>query len=822
MKLSSLNFIETVAPMSLRLFLKRQAKRIFGILLFATSMYLILSLISWNPYDPSINNYNDNAITNLLGASGAIISDFMLQFLGLGSFVLITLLLFLSLNFILQNQKIIGLPRYFRYPAFFILWLLILSSIDITNSGLFKSTVNWIYLVGAGGLIGDMLNQSVQDNILSNMTIISENHYKKFIFFVSVILLILIHYLNRLIIKYKTNRQQKLLENDSMHQRVTVKNERKIIILLLSFIRKIFDLFNSLRSLPFLQKNDDVSFEEIRDTLDSAKNDEHIVIGESFESHEEPISFDLPSKKKIKTKRTRSKTTDIRKDNFDLFENNNSYSLPSIALLRANHQDDYSAKVSQTELQEKAEELKNVLLEYKVSGEIINIKPGPVVTLFEIEPSIGTRSSRVISLAEDIAMAMKAISARVAVIPGRNLIGIELPMADRSTVYLSEIIKSEEFENTNHRLAIALGKNIGGQPIVVDLASMPHLLIAGTTGSGKSVGINTMILSLLYKYSPDDCKLIMIDPKMLELSVYEGIPHLLTPVVTEPKKAVVALKWIVKEMEKRYKNMSKIGVRNLDGYNKKIEREGGVIKNKVQIGYDETTGRPNYHNEEITLKKMPYIVVIVDEMADLMAVAGKEIEHSVARLAAMARAAGIHLIMATQRPSTDVITGTIKANFPTRISFQVSSKIDSRVILNESGAEQLLGKGDMLYMADGGRINRIHGAFVDDNEVSDIVNYLKKQAKPEYIEEIIKDPEESQTNSDGESHIEPQLYEQAVNVILSDQKASTSLLQRRLRIGYNKAADIIDKMEKDGIISEADHVGRREILLNEQNFDNIR
>jgi DNA segregation ATPase FtsK/SpoIIIE-like protein len=354
-----------------------------------------------------------------------------------------------------------------------------------------------------GGLIGDILNQSVQDNILSNMTVISENHYKKFIFFVSVILLIFIHYLNKLIIKYKTNHQQKLLENDSMHQRVTVKNERKIIILLMSFIRKIFDLFNSIRSLPFYKKMMMLVLKKLEIVLIVLKTDEHIVIGESFESHEEPISFDLPSKKKVKTKRTRSKTPDIRKDNFDLFESNNSYSLPSINLLRANNQDDYSKKVSQSELEVRAEELKNVLLEYKVSGEIINIKPGPVVTLFEIEPSIGTRSSRVISLAEDIAMAMKAISARVAVIPGRNLIGIELPMEERSTVYLSEIIKSVEFENTNHKLAIALGKNIGGQPIVVDLSSMPHLLIAGTTGSGKSVGINTMILSLLYKYSPD-------------------------------------------------------------------------------------------------------------------------------------------------------------------------------------------------------------------------------------------------------------------------------------------------------------------------------
>ena len=821
MKLSSLNFIESVAPISLRLFLKKQAKRIFGILIFMSCIFLITSLISWNPYDPSINNYNDNAVTNLLGASGAIISDFMLQFLGLGSFILITLLLLLSINLILQNQKVIGIPRYIRYPTFFILWILILSSIDITNSGLFRSTVDWIYLVGAGGLIGDLLNQSIQNNILSRIVVLSENHYKKFIFFISVILLASMFYLNKLIVKFKNKRQPKLIDSDYMHQRVAVKEERRLSNILKFFIKMFMDLFNAIKSLPFLQKNDDVSFEKIRDNFDSIKTNEHIIIGESFESDEKPMNFDLPSKSKIKPKRSRPKTPDIRKDNLDLFESNSSYELPSINLLKTNNQTDYNKKVSQSELEVKAEELKNVLLEYKVSGEIINIKPGPVVTLFEIEPSIGTRSSRVISLAEDIAMAMKAISARVAVIPGRNLIGIELPMEERSTVYLSEIIKSVEFENTNHKLAIALGKNIGGQPIVVDLSSMPHLLIAGTTGSGKSVGINTMILSLLYKYSPDDCKMIMIDPKMLELSVYEGIPHLLTPVVTEPKKAVVALKWIVKEMEKRYKNMSKIGVRNLDGYNKYIEREGGTVNIKRQIGYDEITGKPNYHNEEIILKKMPFIVVIVDEMADLMAVAGKEIEHSVARLAAMARAAGIHLIMATQRPSTDVITGTIKANFPTRISFQVSSKIDSRVILNESGAEQLLGKGDMLYMADGGRINRIHGAFVDDNEVSDIVNYLKKQAAPQYIEEIIRDPEESQTNSDGESHIEPQLFEQAVNVILSDQKASTSLLQRRLRIGYNKAADIIDKMEKDGIISEADHVGRREILLNEQNFDNI-
>lgn len=418
-------------------------------------------------------------------------------------------------------------------------------------------------------------------------------------------------------------------------------------------------------------------------------------------------------------------------------------------------------------------------------------------------------------------MSMKAVSARVAVIPGRNIIGIELPLEDRSTVYLSEIIKSDEFLNSKHKLAIALGKNIGGRPVVVDLANMPHLLIAGTTGSGKSVGINTMILSLLYKYTPEDCKMIMIDPKMLELSIYEGIPHLLTPVVTEPKKAIVALKWILKEMEKRYKNMSKIGVRNLDGYNSKVEKDGGIFKHRIQVGYDEETGQPNYHNEEIVLKKMPFIVVVVDEMADLMAVAGKDIETSVARLAAMARAAGIHIIMATQRPSADVITGVIRANFPTRISFQVSSKIDSRVILNESGAEQLLGKGDMLHMSDGARINRVHGAYVDENEVSSIVNFLKSQGSPEYLEEITKDPDEDTSNYIlGDDNIDPQLYKNAIKLILSDQKVSTSYIQRRLRLGYNRAADIVDKMERDGIIS-AENSGKREILLNGQDFDNI-
>lgn len=818
MKLSSLNLIETIAPISLRQLLRRQAKRIFGIFVFLLAIYLTMSLFSWHPNDPSLSNNSTGIIQNLLGTLGAIISDLMLQILGISSFALISILILISADLILQNRKIYGLPRYIKYPFSFILITLMLSSIDITNSGLFKNIINWPYLVGGGGLFGDLLVQFTQGLINIYLDIIPVNHQKKFIFFFSSILLAVIYLLNRILLRYRKRKDTKLLQSDNMYQNI-VKQRWNPFQFLLIFISKIIrNLIENVRGLLSRDDKQDLSFEEIRDSVHEKEIIDNIIVGESINADSTKNNFEI--RPKIRRKKVVQREQD--KANLDLFEKD-KYSLPSVSLLRENNEVNYENKISQDELDQKAIELKEILLKYKVSGDIVNIRPGPVVSLFELQPSIGTKSQRVISLADDIAMSMKAVSARVAVIPGRNLIGIELPLEDRSTVYLSEIIKSDEFENSNHKLAIALGKNIGGNPVVVDLANMPHLLIAGTTGSGKSVGINTMILSLLYKYSPEDCKMIMIDPKMLELSIYEGIPHLLTPVVTEPKKAIVALKWILKEMEKRYKNMSKIGVRNLDGYNKKVEKEGGVFKHKVQVGYDDITGQPNYHNEEILLKKMPFIVVVVDEMADLMAVAGKEIEVSVARLAAMARAAGIHIIMATQRPSADVITGVIRANFPTRISFQVSSKIDSRVILNESGAEQLLGKGDMLHMSDGARINRIHGAFVDENEVASIVNFLKSQGAPEYLEEITKDPEEETNNNTniGDANIDPQLYENAVRLILSDQKVSTSYIQRRLRIGYNRAADIIDKMESDGIISEADHAGSREILLNEQNFDNI-
>lgn len=474
-------------------------------------------------------------------------------------------------------------------------------------------------------------------------------------------------------------------------------------------------------------------------------------------------------------------------------------------------------KTSDDGLNQNARLLHSVLGEFGISGEIVKIRPGPVVTLYELEPAPGTKTSRVVGLADDIARSMSAISARIAVIPGRNVIGIELPNARRETVYLRELLASDAFVKSQQTLCLALGKDIGGGAEYVDLTRMPHLLIAGTTGSGKSVAINTMILSLLYRLTPEQCRVIMIDPKMLELSVYDGIPHLLAPVVTDPGKAVVALKWAVREMEDRYRAMSQLGVRNIQGYNQKLAQareKGETLTRTVQTGFDPETGELVYEEQELDLKALHHIVVVVDEMADLMLVAGKDVEGAIQRLAQMARAAGIHLIMATQRPSVDVITGTIKANFPTRISFQVTSKIDSRTILGEQGAEQLLGQGDMLYMAAGGRITRVHGPFVSDQEVEDVVAFLREQGEPEYVEDVTVDPDAELGGDDDEPGGSggDALYDQAVAIVLRERKASTSFIQRQLQIGYNRAARIVEMMERNGVVSPANHVGKREIL----------
>ena len=501
------------------------------------------------------------------------------------------------------------------------------------------------------------------------------------------------------------------------------------------------------------------------------------------------------------------------------------YELPPLSLL-ASPTTIQRSQLSDEALEENARMLESVLDDYGVKGEITAVRPGPVVTMYELEPAPGLKASRVIGLADDIARSMSALSARVSTVPGRSVIGIELPNAHREKVVLREILASRDFGDSHLRLPLALGKDIGGEPVVANLAKMPHLLIAGTTGSGKSVAINTMILSLLYKLTPEECRLIMIDPKMLELSVYDGIPHLLSPVVTDPKKAVVALKWVVGEMEERYRKMSKMGVRNIEGYNGRVREalsKGEMFKRTIQTGFDEETGDPVFETEEFAPQPFPYIVVIVDEMADLMMVAGKEIEACIQRLAQMARASGIHLIMATQRPSVDVITGTIKANFPTRISFQVTSKIDSRTILGEQGAEQLLGAGDMLYMGNGAKITRIHGPFVSDEEVEEIVNHLKSFGPPVYMSGVVEGPEDEVASDidmvlglGGGDSSDDALYDQAVAIVARDRKCSTSYIQRKLGIGYNKAARLVEQMEEQGVVTRANHVGKREILVEER------
>ena len=503
-----------------------------------------------------------------------------------------------------------------------------------------------------------------------------------------------------------------------------------------------------------------------------------------------------------------------------------AYEFPPLDLLSLAPEMEPNSELSEEALEKNSVKLQQTLQDFGVRGEIIDANPGPVVTLYELEPAPGVKSSRVIALASDIARSMSAKSARVAVVEGRNVIGVELPNNVRETVYLRELLESPAFSGTQMKLPVCLGKTIGGEPVIADLAKMPHLLVAGTTGSGKSVAINTMILSLLYQHSPEQCRLIMVDPKMLELSVYEGIPHLLTPVVTDPKKAVIALKWAVREMEDRYRKMSKLGVRNIDGFNARAAEaraKGEEIVRQVQTGFDRETGQPVYEDDVMDLTALPYIVVIVDEMADLMMVAGKDIEGAIQRLAQMARAAGIHIVMATQRPSVDVITGTIKANFPTRISFQVTSKIDSRTILGEMGAEQLLGQGDMLHMQGGGRIARVHGPFVSDAEVEKVVDHLKLQGRPDYVDAVTADDEEMAAGEEGEVDAavfdagefgddSGDVYDQAVAIVLRDKKASTSYIQRRLQVGYNRAASLMERMEKEGIVGAANHAGKREIF----------
>ena len=743
-------------------FLVNRLAEISGLIFFSIAILTFGILLSYSPLDPSFNNITDLEAQNILGSTGATFADLLIQIFGTSSYIII--IFFLTWSYKLTIFK--------KLPFFLINFL----------SGIISLlTIDLIFLIYEINILHGFISLEIFNNIID--PIIKENDIYFEVFFVFILsLLFLIFFVLSCALD---------------------KNEWQKIFLFIWLSCK-FLLNKSLKFLKFsFNKKKDVIFE--KNKIDNLLMEEKI---------EPKINFDSIKNENVSSYITNNKNSSELVQKKMSFNEDTNYIPPIIDILSSPKASSISL-VTKEEIESNAIKLKEVLADFKIEGEIINVSPGPVVTMYELQPAPGTKASKIIGLSDDIARNMSATSARVAVIPGKNVIGIEMPNKTQEAVFLSELFKRDKFISSKANLLLALGKDIAGNAYFADLATMPHLLIAGTTGSGKSVGINVMILSILFRLSPDECKFILIDPKMLELSVYEGIPHLITPVVTNPKKAITALKWVVKEMEGRYQKMSLLGVRNIESYNQRINeaiKNKESINRKVPAGLNPDTGQPNFENIKIDLNKMPFIVVVVDEMADLMMVAGKEIEHTIQRLSQMARAAGIHLIMATQRPSVDVITGTIKANFPTRISFQVSSKFDSRTILGAEGSERLLGKGDMLLMMGGGRTTRIHGPFVSDKEVEEIVSSLKKQGLPEFIDDITKEEDENEITLDGNDPNKDELFQQCLDIISKEGKASTSLLQRKLQIGYNRAARIMDQLEDSGFISPANHVGKREVF----------
>ncbi|MBN8530519.1 MAG: DNA translocase FtsK 4TM domain-containing protein [Alphaproteobacteria bacterium] len=753
-------------------FLHARFYELLGITLLGLGLFGIFALVSFNATDPSLNHATDSRVANLGGRPGASAADLLLQIFGVASIVPL-------LAFLVWGQRALR-RRPVRWPLlrFSLLMVALLAASGALS--VFDAPESWPYAshLGLGGFVGSVL----------------KTHFSPVLTWPGFLLTCLGLGFASLMLALEWSPRRVSWPESGMLESLRLWWEDR-------------------REARLTRKHEDAQEKASRSRFSFRRpqEEEEEDNDEDYEVSQEVSTAPRVQRAPKKPAPKAPRETQARLELDDGFE------LPPLSLLAAMKAKAKAKQISESALEQNARLLESVLEDFGVQGKITNIRPGPVVTLYELEPSPGTKSSRVIGLADDIARSMSAVSARIAVIPGKNAIGIELPNRDRETVLLRELMESEEYTEGDTRLPLALGKDIGGAPVIVDLAKMPHLLVAGTTGSGKSVAINTMILSLLYKLTPDECKFIMIDPKMLELSVYDGIPHLLSPVVTEPGKAVVALKWTVKEMENRYRLMSSLGVRNIAGYNQRVreaQEKGEELFRSVQTGFDPETGRPIIEKQPLDTTPLPLIVVIVDEMADLMVVAGKDIESSIQRLAQMARAAGIHIIMATQRPSVDVITGVIKANFPTRISFQVTSRIDSRTILGEQGAEQLLGQGDMLYMAGGGRITRVHGPFASDKEVVEVVSYLRTQGEPEYVEDITTDPDEEAAFDEmgGDSDDENSLYDRAVAIVLRDRKASTSYLQRKLQIGYNRAANLIERMEQEGVISQANHVGKREVL----------
>ncbi len=770
-------------------FLRRRVIEVAAVLLALLACAIFLACLTYNPGDPSLNQASADPPRNLLGVPGAVTADLLVQTLGLAAFLIGPILLAWVWRLLRQHAW----PHWWRRLALLPVTLVVTA---IALAAL-APPAGWLPDASLGGALGRILlaqlstltglDQAVAAGLAAPVALISFGFS-----------------LGLTGGEWRATGASLLRAGRVARQGVQTATETA---------KNAAD-----RAEPLLKTTRPAALDD-----DLEDDDEDLALeGVDLADRQPAVPRNSGKKRavaeRVSAKRSRAKPgrkgQQAAQRRLDLGATGD-YEPPALSLMDLPPDAGRDTAVSREALEKNAQLLENVLADFGVKGEIIKVRPGPVVTRYELEPAPGTKTSRVVGLADDIARSLSAVSVRVAVVPGSSAIGIELPNAKREVVYLRELLASEKYEKSGARLPMALGKDISGSPSIADLAGMPHLLVAGTTGSGKSVAVNAMILSLLYRLGPERCKLILIDPKMLELSVYEGIPHLLAPVVTESKKAIVALKWTVREMEERYRAMSRLGVRNLEGYNARIEearRKGEILTRKVQTGFDPETGQPVVEEEPFDLEALPLIVVVVDELADLMLVAGKDVEGAIQRLAQMARAAGIHLILATQRPSVDVITGTIKANFPTRISFHVTSKIDSRTILGEQGAEQLLGQGDMLYMAHGGRITRIHGPLVTDQEVEEVVAYLKRQGEPSYIEEVTEEAEGEFDLGMPGGDSGDELYDRAVALVLQQRKASTSFVQRHLQIGYNRAARIIERMEAEGVVSAANHVGKREVL----------
>jgi S-DNA-T family DNA segregation ATPase FtsK/SpoIIIE len=793
-------------PAAIRDALARRLREFAGLSLIALSGVAAAALMTWSVQDPSLSHATSRPIRNIVGYPGAIGADLLMQILGLGAIMVI-------LPIAVWGWRMLTHRTFDREALRLGCWILC-TVVAAGFASCWPHGGAWPLPTGLGGVVGDALLRAPA--VLFGPPGFVYRLLLGVILFAAMLAAFL--FAGGWGARAREDELTAIEDDDppiaEQDDRGSVSLGFVFHALMSAKARLGWLLTTAYRSLVSSSPQPRTSSFERQEPSLGGRAAPSLAPQEEQDYEDEEDEDDVRTARAPRKKAAPRAPTRKSSDKFEL---------PSVSVLTAPKASDRQP-LSKSELEANSRALEGVLGDFGVRGEIVKAHPGPVVTLYELEPAPGIKSSRVIGLADDIARSMSALSARVAVVAGRNAIGIELPNAHREKVYLREMLTAKDSNESVAKLPLCLGKTIGGDPVVIDLARTPHMLIAGTTGSGKSVAINTMILSLVYRLRPDQCRLIMVDPKMLELSVYDGIPHLLTPVVTDPKKAVVALKWAVREMEERYKKMSKLGVRNIDGYNARLleaRGKGEELTRTVHTGFDKETGKAIYEAEKLDLDPLPYIVIIVDEMADLMMVAGKDIEGAVQRLAQMARAAGLHVILATQRPSVDVITGTIKANFPTRISFQVTSKIDSRTILGEMGAEQLLGQGDMLYMAGGGRISRVHGPFVSDEEVEKVVRHLKSQGQPEYLEAVTA---EEPTDEDGAVFDATgmggdgggDLFSQAVAIVKRDRKASTSYIQRRLQIGYNRAASLMERMELEGIVGQANHAGKREILVEEE------